>query len=90
MPRDQLVDQSVAEQMVFEGILIDLCFSYLVSERYPVAVKVHAMEIIYRHCLIYPELKKELIAIIRDQTDNNSVGFSSRGRRIIKQLQDMP
>jgi hypothetical protein len=70
-----------------QGLLIDLCFSYMVSELYPVAVKVHAMEIIYQHCLIYPELKEELITIIRDQIANNSVGFLSRGRRIIKQLE---
>lgn len=70
-----------------QGLLIDLCFSYMTSELYPVAVKVHAMEIIYQHCLIYPELKEELITIIRDQIANNSVGFLSRGRRIIKELE---
>ncbi len=69
-----------------QGILIDECFSYLVSMRYPVAVKVHAMEIIYQHVLLYPELKDELASVISDQTDNNSVGFGSRGRRILKQL----
>lgn len=69
-----------------QGLLIDLCFGYMVSELYPVAVKVHAMQIIYNHTLIYPELKEELITVIEDQVDNNSVGFMSRGRRIIRQL----
>jgi hypothetical protein len=69
-----------------QGILIDLCFSYLVSEVIPVAVKAHAMQIIYQHALIYPELKGELISILEDQMENNSVGFSSRGRRIIRDL----
>jgi hypothetical protein len=72
-----------------QGILIDLCFSYMVSELYPVAVKVHAMQIIYNHTLIYPELKDELITVIEDQVSNNSVGFLSRGRRIIKQLEKL-
>jgi len=53
---------------------------------YPVAVKVHAMQIIYNHTLIYPELKEELITVIEDQVENNSVGFKSRGMRIIRQL----
>ena len=70
-----------------QGILIDLCFGYMVSELYPVAVKVHAMQIIYNHVLIYPELKEELVTVIEDQVNNNSVGFMSRGRRIIKQLE---
>ena len=72
-----------------QGILIDLCFSYLVSELYPLAVKVHAMQIIYNHALIYPELKNELITVLEDQMENNSVGFKSRGRRIISQLEKL-
>jgi len=72
-----------------QGLLIDLCFSYLVSELYPVAVKAHAMQIIYMHVLIYPELKDELIAVIEDQIANNSVGFKSRGRRLIKQMEKL-
>ncbi|MCP4312374.1 MAG: hypothetical protein GY790_14010 [Bacteroidetes bacterium] len=71
-----------------QGILIDLCFRYLVSELYPVAVKVHAMQIIYNHVLIYPELKDELVTVISDQVDNNSVGFKSRGMRLIKKMED--
>ena len=70
-----------------QGILIDLCFKYLVSEFYPVAVKVHAMQIVYQHVLIYPELKEELVTVIQDQEGNNSLGFRSRGRRIIKKLE---
>jgi hypothetical protein len=71
-----------------QGLLIDLCFGYLSSELFPVAVKVHAMEIIYNHVLIYPELKEELVTLIRDQVDNNSVAFLARGRKIIKKLED--
>jgi hypothetical protein len=72
-----------------QGLLIDLCFSYLVSELYPVAVKVHAMQIIYKHVLLYPELKDELVAVIEDQMANNSVGFKSRGSRLIKQMEKL-
>ncbi len=45
------------------------------------------MQIIYLHTLIYPELKDELVAVIEDQVDNNTVGFKSRGMRIIRQLE---
>ena len=69
-----------------QGLLIDLCFGYMVSGFYPVAVKVHAMQIIFNHSLMYPELKKELVTVIEDQVGNNSVGFKSRGMRIIRQL----
>lgn len=72
-----------------QGMLIDLCFGYMVSELYPVAVKVHAMQIIYNHVLLYPELKDELRTVIEDQMENNSVGFMSRGKRIIGQLEGL-
>jgi hypothetical protein len=72
-----------------QGLLIDLCFSYLVSELYPVAVKAHAMQIIYHHVLLYPELKNELIAVIEDQAENNSVGFKARGNILIKQMEKL-
>jgi hypothetical protein len=72
-----------------QGLLIDLCFGYLVSELYPLAVKVHAMQIIYNHALLYPELKQELITVIEDQTENNSVGFKARGKRIISLLEKL-
>jgi hypothetical protein len=70
-----------------QGILVDLCFKYLVSEIYPVAVKVYAMQIIYNHVLIYPELKDELVTVIMDQMGNNSVGFKSRGMRLLKKME---
>jgi len=69
-----------------QGLLADQCFQYLVSELHPLAVKVHAMQILYNLTKIYPELGQELITVIEDQIENNTVGFSSRGRRIIKQL----
>ena len=72
-----------------QGLLIDLCFGYLTSELYPLAVKVHAMQIVYNHVLIYHELKDELVAVLEDQMENNSVGFMSRGRRLIKQMEKL-
>jgi hypothetical protein len=72
-----------------QGLLIDLCFSYLVSEFYPVAIKAHAMQIIYHHVLIYPELKGELIAVIEDQSENNSAGFKSRGSILMRKMEKL-
>ena len=70
-----------------QGALIDRCFAYLVSELYPPAVKVHAMEIIYNHVLLYPELKNELVTVIQDQAGHNSTGFQVRGRMIMEKLE---
>jgi hypothetical protein len=72
-----------------QGLLIDLCFGYLVSELYPVAVKAHAMQIIYNHVLLYPDLKDELVTVLEDQMENNSAGFKARGIRLINQMEKL-
>ena len=53
------------------------------------AVKAHAMQIIFHHVLLYPELKGELIAVIEDQAENNSVGFKSRGSILIRKMEKL-
>ena len=72
-----------------QGMLIDLCFSYLVSESYPLAVKAHAMMIIYNHVLLYPELKDEFITVMEDHMEKNSVGFKSRARNLINKMEKL-
>ncbi len=65
---------------------IDECFSYLVSMRYPVAVKVHAMEIIYQHVLLYPELKDELDRLSRKGSEGVEKHFhiNIQAERMVK------
>lgn len=72
-----------------QGLLIDSCFSYLISEKFAVAIKAHSMQIIYRHVLIYPELKGELIAVLEDQYNNNSAGFKARATMLIKEMEKL-
>ena len=52
-------------------------------------MKAHAMQIIYNHVLLYPELKDELVTVLEDQMENNSAGFKSRGVRLIKQMEKL-
>jgi hypothetical protein len=69
-----------------EGQLVDLCFDWLQSSTMPVAVKVHCMQILANSVARYPDLAVELRTVIIEQIPRNSVGFSSRGRKILKQL----
>lgn len=70
-----------------QGKLADLCFEWIQSATVPVAVKVHCMQILANLANNYPELSIELQAVICEQIPRNSVGFSSRGKKILKQLQ---
>ena len=69
-----------------EGELVDLCFRWLQSPDVPVGVKVHCMQILANIADKYPDLAVELRTVINEQIPRNSVGFSSRGRKILNKL----
>ena len=70
----------------FEGEMVDLCFRWLQSPDMPVAIKVHCMQILANITERHPDLAKELRTVIIEQIPRNSVGLSSRGRRILKKI----
>jgi len=72
-----------------QGLATDLCLDWLVLESIPVAVKAYSMEIMQKICMIYPELKEEVIAILQDHMHNNTVAFKARARHIIKALEKL-
>jgi hypothetical protein len=72
-----------AEQM---GSLINLCFDWLISQKESVAVKVYSMEILYRISETEPDLKKELADSIEWRMEEETAGFKSKGRKILKKL----
>ncbi len=69
-----------------DGIFINNCVDMIISETVPVAVKVHAMQLIYNISTLYPELKVELKLIIEEHIPNNTVGFKSRAKKLLKSL----
>ena len=68
----------------YEGRMVDLCFRWLQSPKMPVAIKVHCMQILANITERHPDLAEELRIVIIEQIPRNSVGFSSRGRKILK------
>jgi len=69
-----------------QGILFSLAIDWMLSPAKPVAVKVHCMSIACTIALPIPELREELALVIKDQMELNTVGFSSRGNKILKKL----
>ena len=70
----------------YEGRIADFCFYSLQSAVVPVAIKIHCMQILANLTIRYPDLAEELRTVIVEQMPRNSVGFASRGRKILKQL----
>ena len=80
-----LMRTKVSESL--QGLLIDYCFTCIMHPDEKVAAKVFAMQIIENYVPIYPELAGELSEVIRDQFNKNSAGFKSRGRKVLKNME---
>ncbi|MCB0476836.1 MAG: hypothetical protein KDC84_01660 [Crocinitomicaceae bacterium] len=70
-----------------ESEWIDLCFHYLIKLDYEIAVKVHAMQILFMYCKKYPELATELKGVIENGEKNYSPALAARSRNILKSLE---
>ena len=68
------------------GSVADLCFVYLENTKESIAVKVHAMTVLWKICWVVPDLSDELIMQIENQLPTGSTGFKNRGQKIINAL----
>jgi len=68
------------------GILITICFDWLISPQEAVSTKVFCMEILYRISQAEPDLKKELADSIEWRLNEETVGFKNRGQKMLKKL----
>ena len=69
------------------GFLTDYCITAFTSSKEPIAVRVHAMQILHNIALIEPDLKPEIRTILELEIENHpSAGLVSRGRKLLKSL----
>lgn len=67
--------------------LMDYCLNTFTSWKEPVAIRVHAMQVLYNISEAEPDFKPELLAIIQHETElHPSAGIRSRGKKLAKQL----
>lgn len=70
-----------------QGLLLDFCIKTFKSSKEAVAVRVHAMQILYNLTEIEPELKHEILTVIEYEMENHSsAGITSRGKKLVKKL----
>jgi hypothetical protein len=69
-----------------KGVLTGLCFDWLSDISKPVAIRVHAMQLLFKISLNEKGIKPELISILEEQYADGSMGFRSRADRILKKL----
>ncbi len=68
------------------GLLLNICFNSLLDVSQPYAVRIYAMEVIYRFCSLEPELIPELRSSLEFILPEAPPSIQSRGRRILKKL----
>ena len=69
------------------AVLLNFCIDVFTSANEPVAVRVHAMQILFNLALKEPDFTGELIDLIEHEIEfHGSGGISSRGRRLLKKL----
>ena len=82
-----LSNYELPEQLM--GIAADCCFKFLANPKETVAVKVHAMTVLYNFCKKEPELSNELKILIEENMLHETAAFQSRGRKILKGLKKL-
>lgn len=69
------------------GELLDVCFTLSQSGVAPVGLRMYALDMVYRFCVVYPELKPELVAVLEDiVAEPPSVGIKGWAKRLLQQL----
>lgn len=69
------------------GQLFERCFLIFTNPSFAVAVRVHAMQILYEISQSEPELKPELVGLIENEMEiHPTAGIKSRGKRLLTLL----
>lgn len=68
------------------GKLVDSCFVFLNDPAEKTAVKIYALDILYRTASEYPEIRPELIASIEYILPYSSKGLVSKGNKLLHKL----
>ena len=69
-----------------KGVLIDLCFKFMLSSSDPIAVKAFSMTVIYNCAINETEVLRELQLVLEEKMLFESTGFNSRAKKIIKRI----
>ena len=68
------------------GKLFDLCYTWLESDKEPVAIRGNSITILYKISEKEPELKAELIELFKSQLPCSSSGIEARIKDMINRL----
>lgn len=79
-----LVGQPIPEDQ--QGEWFGYCLAVVQNPQYPVAIRVHAMQIAFELSQPYPELQQELRMVLETNSPEGSAGFRSRASKLLARL----
>lgn len=66
-----------------DGEILDLCFKWIYSPAFPIAVRAHSMQFVFDLLPKYPELKNEFSHSLKFALDDESKGVRSKARKLL-------
>ena len=73
------------------AVLLNYCIEVFTNAAEPVAVRVHAMQILFNIAQKEPDFSGELIELIEHEMEyHGSAGLASRGKKLLKKLMSHP
>ena len=76
--------QDVIIPKTWHGTLMNYCFALIQKHGEPVANKAFAITILDNLSKEYPDIRQELVLVIRERWDHESAAFKSRGRKVFR------
>lgn len=70
----------------YQGEVMNICFQYFEAPGETIAVKVFSMKVLGRMLRQYPEIGPKLKLLIEDQLPNQTAGFRSCAKKVLKQI----
>ncbi len=71
------------------GFMVEYCFKAFQAAKEPVAVKVHAMQILFNIAQKEPDLKEEIALVIEHEMEYHATaGILSRGKKLLNKLRN--
>lgn len=78
--------QDVPIPEAFHGELMDAAFALVMNRQSAIAIRTFCLTILFNLSKIYPEIRKELRALIEESIDYEPPAFVSRARKILKRI----
>ncbi len=71
-----------------DGEILDLCFKWIYSPAFPIAVRAHSMQFVFDLLPKYPELKNEFSHSLEFAMNDESKGVRSKARKLLAVIGD--